>query len=218
MCRWLYVPRGCGLFYVREKNQHLIRTSIPTSHGFKPRHREGQPKIFNPLAPSGKSAFVDMFEFVGTTDVSPYLCIEEAIKFRQDVCRGEGAIREYCVDVANKGAAVVAESLGTEVMNNAEGTLTKCNLTNVKLPLKMGESDGEIKQEDAFTAMAWIAETLIKEYDAYVGTYFHGEYFWVRLSGQIYLEIGDFVWIAEVLKTLCKRVEEGEYLSWKPSL
>jgi hypothetical protein len=34
---------------------------------------------------------------------------------------------------------------------------------------------------------------------------------WVRLSGQIYLEVRDFEWVGERLKELCGRVKKGEF-------
>ena len=55
--RWLYVPRGCAIFYVPSRNHHLIRTTFPTSHGFEP-----VPEA--PVEPSPNSAadpFGDLF-------------------------------------------------------------------------------------------------------------------------------------------------------------
>lgn len=53
--KWLFVPRGCAAFYVPKKHQGLIRTSLPTSHGFRPRR---------PLLQT-ENSFVDMFDFTG---------------------------------------------------------------------------------------------------------------------------------------------------------
>ncbi|KAL9611768.1 MAG: hypothetical protein Q9167_003618 [Letrouitia subvulpina] len=210
--KWLFVPRGCALFYVSKRNQHLIRTSLPTSHGYEPYPRKGQLAFFNPLKGETPSTFVGLFQFVGTTDISPYLCVEEALKFREDVCGGEERIMRYCEDVSYEGGKKVAELLGTEVMNNAEGTLTKCCMTNVKLPLRIGNGKGEIKQEDALAVVLWIGKTLIEEFDGFVAPYYHAGSFWLRYSGQVYLEIEDFVWSAGVIRKLCERVAKGEYL------
>lgn len=209
--RWLYVPRGCAVLYVPERNHHLIRSSIPTSHGFEPFPTGDGEKVFNPLPASNRSYFVELFQFVGTTDVGPYLCIEEALKFRQEVCGGDAKIMEYCDTISNEGGKKVAELLGTEVMENTEKTLTKCCFTNVKLPLKIGEGEGEIKEGDAFAVVAWIAQKEFEEHNMFAPSLFHAGSFWVRLSGQIYLELEDFVSAAERLKRLCERVRKGEY-------
>ena len=213
--RWLYVPRGCAVFYVPERNQHLIRSSLPTSHGYEPFPTDGQEKMFNPFPQGQRSKFVEMFQFVGTTDISPYLCMEEALKFRRDICGGEERIMEYCEKVSNEGAQKAADVLGTEVMENMDKTLTKCCMTNVKLPLKLGDGPGEIKQMDAFPAVAWMAKTLIDKHDMFVPPYFHGGAFWARFSGQVYVESEDFVLAAKVLQDLCERAKRGEYCQKK---
>ncbi|KAL8947495.1 MAG: hypothetical protein Q9222_006232 [Ikaeria aurantiellina] len=215
--KWLYVPRGCAIFYVPKRNQHLIRSSLPTSHGYEPFPMEGQQKLFNPI-PGRGSRFVNMFAFVGTADVGPYLCVPEAIEFRQEVCGGEAKIMEYCKDISNEGGKRVAKILGTEVMENAERTLTECCLTNVKLPLHLGEGSGKMKEADAFAAVGWMAETLIRKHNVFAPPYFHGGSFWVRLSGQTYVEIEDFDVVAKVLKNLCERVEKGEHLQQNAKL
>ena len=45
----------------------------------------------------GRSPIVLLFQFLATLDVSPYLYIEEASKFRREVCGGEMKIMKYCV-------------------------------------------------------------------------------------------------------------------------
>ena len=86
--KWLFVPRSCAVFYVPQRNQYMITASLPTSHGYVPRSGSR----FNPLPPSSKPAFVNNFEFVGTLDTSAYVCVKEAIEWRQRVLGGEEAI------------------------------------------------------------------------------------------------------------------------------
>ena len=213
-CRWLYVPRGCAVFHVPKRNQHLIRTSLPTSHGFEPLPQEGSKDYVNPMMIFGnnKSTFVMLFEFVATLDVSPYLCIEEALKFRRDVCGGEEEIMSYCEMISNEGAEKIAEILSTEVMENGQKSLAKCALTNVKLPLVIGDGPGEIPQTDTVTVAIWMTEILAKVHDVYLPAFIHADAFWTRLSGQIYLELEDCIKGARILRDLCERASGGEYL------
>lgn len=213
-CRWLYVPRGCAVFYVPKRNQHLIRTSLPTSHGFNPLPREGGKEIINPLmlAKSAKSNFVLLFQFVATLDVSPYLCIEEALKFRREVCGGEDEIMKYCEDISNEAGEMGAKLLGTKVMQNKEGTLTKCAMTNLELPLKIGKGEKEIPEKDTYMVASWMTAQLAKEYDLFSPVFIHARKFWTRWSGQIYLELSDYVKGAETLSVLCERAKKGEYM------
>src|SRR6059058_1238395 len=74
--RWLYTPRGCAIFHVPKRNQHLIRTTYPTSHGFRTiTSPDPSAPIRNPLPPDGKSPFVSLFQFVATADNTPYYCV-----------------------------------------------------------------------------------------------------------------------------------------------
>ena len=160
---------------------------------------------------AGKSPFVLLFEFVATLDSSPYFCIEEALRFRKEVCGGEEKIMDHCRKISDEAGKRAATIFGTEIMENAQGSLNACAFCNVRLPLEMGSSKGEVREEDAVKAVRWIAKHLIQEYDTYVSLYFHGKSFWVRFSGQIYLELEDFERGAQSLYTLCERVRAGEY-------
>ncbi|EXJ63916.1 hypothetical protein A1O7_00251 [Cladophialophora yegresii CBS 114405] len=115
--KWLYTPRGCAVFHVPKRNQHLIRTTFPTSHGFVP---QSSSSIRNPLPPTEKSAFVNLFQFVATADNAPYYCVPAALNFRQNLCGGEEAIYNYIRDIAQRGADLLAMLLGTEVMDDMD--------------------------------------------------------------------------------------------------
>ena len=202
------------MFHVPKNNQHLIRTSLPTSHGFDPLPREDGKEIVDPLMIPGtsKSKFVKLFDFVATLDVSPYLCIEEALKFRRDVCGGEEEIMTYCERISNEGGEKIAEILGTEIMENGEKSLAKCALTNVRLPLIIGDGPGQIAGKDTITVAIWITGILANVHDVYLPVFIHADAFWARLSGQIYLELEDCIRGARILRDLCERARGGEYL------
>ncbi|KAF2279270.1 PLP-dependent transferase [Westerdykella ornata] len=215
--KWLHVPRGCALFHVPTRNHHLLRSTLPTSHGFIPKPRRGV-TITNPLPSVGtKSAYITNFEFVGTIDNSPYLCVPDAIKWRASI-GGEEKIMKYCQDLARKAAHRAAEILGTEVLDNSTGSLTRgCALSNTRLPLEYAEIEavgvkaGVAKEDVGVQVRNWLSRAVIDEYDTFMALMFYGGAWWVRWSGQVYLELEDFEWGAERLKELCARVREGEF-------
>lgn len=197
--KWLFTPRGSAALFVPFRNQHLIRSSIPTSHGFVPLKPSRQ--IPCPFPPTSKSPFVYLFEFTATFDDTPYLCIPAALKFRQEVCGGEARIMEYSQKLAQEGGKKVAELLGTEVLENEEGTLGKCALTNIRLPIDVAALEEGIRAK----ATAWMERTIRDEYNTFVVIFQYGGAFWVRFSGQIYLEEKDFLFGGKVLKELCEK-------------
>lgn len=218
ICRWLHVPRGCAVFHVPLRNQHLIRSTLPTSHGFQPKPVPPFGSHTNPLPPSNKekSDFEISFEFIGTVDTSPYLCIPAAIAWRESI-GGEDAIITYCQTLALEGGKRMAEILGTEILDNKTGTLTKCPMVNVALPLdpkmmfELGKSKGLDETEVGTAIKNWSKRLFLDEYNTFMFTMFYGGKWWVRMSGQVYLEMEDFEWAAEVVKKVCKTAEKGEW-------
>lgn len=134
--KWLHVPRGCAVLQVPLRNQALIPSSIPTSHGYV----SASGTRFNPLPPSSKPVFVYNFEFVGTIDTSPYLCVKDAIKWRKEVLGGEERIMDYLQWLAKEGGKTTAAIMGTEIMENKKGTLTNCAMVNVALPIEISSA------------------------------------------------------------------------------
>ena len=210
--KWLFVPRGCALLYVPVRHQAIMRSTLPTSHGFAPFPVDGQ-FTNNPLPPSGKSEYITNFEFVGTMDNAPYLSLPAAIKFREALVwqgkSGEEAIMAFTHDQARKAGELVAEALGTEVLENGEGTLGNCTFANVRLPLDYRVVAGGDTAK-AVKIAQWIASVLVGEYDTFIATIFYAEAWWVRLSAQVYLDMSDWAWAADTLKQVCERVQNGE--------
>lgn len=183
--KWLFVPRGCAVLYVPEKHQALMRSTLPTSHGFVPKSPSS---LVSPLPASIKSEFVNNFEFVGTIDNTNYLVAAEAIKWRKEVCGGEEAIMTYIKKLTKDGGKAVAKILGTQVLENKTETLTECALVNVKLPLVVGEQG--LESEEVAKVASWMFQTSISEYKTFMPIS-HGSdgQMWVRLSAQVYLDL-----------------------------
>ncbi|RYN32108.1 Hercynylcysteine sulfoxide lyase [Alternaria arborescens] len=246
--KWLHVPRGCAIFHVADRNQGIIRSTLPTSHGFIPKGEKpvspfpkrtfaqshAQPGIEQNSSEQSaftKSAFVDMekpafvanFEFVGTIDNSPYLCVPTALKWRESI-GGEDVIRNYCQTLVRQAAQHVAQVLGTEVMENSTGTLGRCCLSNVRLPISLPKvqdvatKHGIDKEDVGIMVRDWMKKLSCEEYSTFIMIYWYGGVWWTRLSGQVYLEMKDFEWAAETLKDMCARAEKGEWAVPKTKL
>ncbi|KAJ2993257.1 hypothetical protein NUW58_g1899 [Xylaria curta] len=196
--KWLFVPRSCAVFYVPLRNQHRVRSGIPTSHGYIPKSGSR----FNPLPPSNKSAFVTNFEFVGTVDSSPFVCVKEAIEWRERVLGGETGIMEYTQTLAQEGGRAVARILETKVLDNKSQTMSKCAMTNVALPIDVDLATPSTQD--------WMMRTMVKEYKTFVALRVHAGQLWCRLSAQVYLDVEDFEWAGHMLLELCERVRRGE--------
>lgn len=212
--KWLFAPRGCAVFYVPERNHHLLPTTLAVSHGYAPKLTQRT----SPLPPSGKSAFVSKFEFCGTMDNAPYLCVKDAVAWRKEVLGGEEAIIEYLWDLNKKGSKIVAEALGTHVMENEAGTLTNSAMANVALPIWHGAkgpdaADGDVAltTEESPGAFQWMLRTMKDDYKTFMSLFIHRGRYWVRISAQVYLDLEDYVWVSGVLKELCQRVAREEF-------
>ena len=219
------MPRGCSVLYVPYRNQALIRTTYPTAEGFLPEAERRQ------LKPS--EYFVHLFDKIATTDTTPYMCVPEALKFREEVCGGEERVRDYCTRIARDGGERMAAMLGTRVLENRSGTLRRCCFANVQLPLKVKQEvahtaevshvDGvngqsSLPAEEAHAAADWITMTAVNEFDTCIATRYYGGAFWVRISGQVYLELRDFEWAATILLDLCDRVRSGRWKEGRHSI
>jgi hypothetical protein len=172
----------------------------------------------NPIPAVGvKSPWITNFEFVGTIDNSPYLCIPSAIAYRESI-GGEKAIMEYCTQLAKDAAKRTAEIFETEVLDNKTGTLTNCCLSNVRLPLDyravvgIAVKAGMAEEDVAYAVKIWMQKTIVDEYDTFTVVLFYAGSWWTRWSGQVYLELADFEWGAGVLKKVCERVMKGEFV------
>ncbi|KAK5165932.1 uncharacterized protein LTR77_008856 [Saxophila tyrrhenica] len=193
--KWGYVPRGCAVLYVPERNHHIMKTTLPTSFGYG-------------------ASFANNFSDTGTLDNTPYICVPAALNWRKRLMwgdkKGDEAVKAYLPYLAREGGAAVAKYLGTEVLENDERTLGNCSLTNVRLPLSVdGITGGDSVKVEKITA--WMMRHMIEENETAVYVYSYGGNWWVRLSAQVYLTKDDFMHAAKMLEKTCQRVKDGSW-------
>lgn len=135
----------------------------------------------------------------------------------------------YCQRIANEGADAIASILGTDVLqepglkDGEKSLMRACALVTVRLPIAVAvavaDTPGDstagalvtLSSQEASRAFAFIQRTLMEKYDTFVPTFQHGPWLWTRVSGQIYLEKGDFEWLGGILRELCEQIARNEY-------
>jgi selenocysteine lyase/cysteine desulfurase len=214
--------------YCPVRNQHLMRSTLPTSWGLPPLPAApGDPAITHyprgPHTAADESWFERNFAFIGSGDFAPYLCVPAALEYRASI-GGEAAIRAYCEALAREGGRKVAAVLGTEVLDNSTHTLTRCFLTNVRLPVSLAacqelaaRAAGEgraapVRERVSATVKQWIERTTAREYHGFQAVFEYGGGWWVRLSAMVYVDMADFERTAAVLKEVAERAERGDWL------
>lgn len=183
--KWLFAPRACAVLYVPIRNQHLIRSTLPTGFNFVNKEKAAR-----------SNNFVGNFAAVATSDDTPYLCISATLEWRKRITfgnkTGEEAIISYNKELARKGGQLVADILGTEVLDNRELTLGDCAMTNVRLPVS-SEKCSKIVAD-------CLNRTINLRYNVAVNVYYYAQALWVQLSAQIYLELQHFEAAGRVLR------------------
>ena len=73
--KWLCAPKGAGFLHVRRDRQEGLHPAV-VSHGYN-------------LARPGRSRLHDEFDWTGTDDPTPWLCVGHAIRFLEDLVEGD---------------------------------------------------------------------------------------------------------------------------------
>ena len=219
--KWLSVPRPCAVLVVPERNQKVLRVSLPTgvesvreAEAEVGRGEEGK-EVVKEEDGGEKSRFVKTFAYTGTLDDNPYLCLEAALEWRKKVTwgskTGDEAIKGYISDLSKKGGKRVAEIMRSEVLENEEGTLGNSGFANVRLPLTLEDVSTEIENEKQCKEIAAeIMRCMIQKHGIALFVYFYAGNWWTRLSAQVFLTLDDFERAGRTLKKVCGN---GEWMS-----
>ncbi|KAG7810333.1 hypothetical protein KL921_002828 [Ogataea angusta] len=164
--KWLFLPRGAAFLYVDPKHQDSIQP-LPISHTYK------------------NSKFYQRFLFTASNNYTSFFCLEEALKFRQEVCGGEKNIQDYCFGLARQ---VLNTLGGQDKFENSTESLTTA-MVNVKVDVS-NELLQHIKDHflefKAYTAHGMFAK------DSFVPVAYTESSLFVRYSCQVYNELEDY--------------------------
>ncbi|ORX62247.1 PLP-dependent transferase [Hesseltinella vesiculosa] len=186
--KWLFVPRGFAALYVKKSHQGALHPQ--TVNSFYVNHTNA----------SDFSSFEKEFASPGTIDHSNYFCVEAALAYRESL-GGEEAIMKHNHDLAVQGGALMAKILGTQVMENEQGTLT-ASMVNVELPITTpaGVSDADFGRQ--------IMTKLVYDHHVMVSPFKNSGKWWMRACAQVYLTIDDFKKGAHAAAKVCQELRK----------
>jgi len=104
--KWLCAPKGAGFLYVRPNRQEGIHPAV-ISHGL------------NSSRP-GHTRFQDEFDWTGTDDPTPWLCVGEAIRFLESFDGGLTGVMRHNRELARAAREILCSRLGLKPVCPAE--------------------------------------------------------------------------------------------------
>ncbi|MBN2023771.1 MAG: aminotransferase class V-fold PLP-dependent enzyme [Pirellulales bacterium] len=183
--KWLCAPKGAGFLHVRPDRQEGIHPAAIT-HGLN-RRRAGSPRLH------------DEFDWPGTVDPSPWICVGEAIRFLDDRFGGLSALMARNHRLAIKARAILCDALGVAPLA-PEAMLG--SMAAVRLP----DANGPVRMETPGAAVEFhpLQTALLRQYGIEVPLYF-----WpaeparlLRISAAAYNSPGQYAYLAEALRRL----------------
>jgi isopenicillin-N epimerase len=187
--KWLCAPKGAGFLYVRPDKQPDVRP-IAISHGANSPRRD-------------RSRFLLEFDWTGTADPSPMLCVPAALRFMEKLLPGGWpALRAHNRALALEARARLCEAL--EVPAPCPQEMIG-SLASVPLPPGPGAAPSSPLYADPLQETlleSWRIEVPIAPWPAPPARL-------VRVSAQIYNAISQYELLALALRTLFFESEAG---------
>lgn len=169
--KWLFAPKGCGLLWTAPQRQAQT-LPVVLSHG----------------APDG---YTRAFDWIGTRDVTPWLCFETAARFH-DALGGESLMTRNR-KLANEAAVLLTSKLGMLPTAPASMRGAMACLTSRPSPL-------------ADVSVSSLVRELRECCGAILPVYVFENAFCIRISVQIYNERHDYEMLAQAIPTAMQQI------------
>jgi isopenicillin-N epimerase len=177
--KWAFAAKGTGVIWCAPDRQATLH---PTAIS----HAIGQ-------------GFTAEFDYTGTRDNSAWLAAPAALDYIEAL--GAEAVRGHNAALAREAGAMLVEAWDSEAAAVPE---FRGSMVSVRLPGTAGGAPGD--QRDAAHRLA---VRLNEEHGITAGIMVLNGGLWVRVSAQIYNEIGDYRRLAELGKTLGEKTLGG---------
>lgn len=182
--KWLCAPKGAGFLYVRPDRQSLI---YPTTIS----HGANSPR-------TDKSPFLLQFDWMGTDDPTPYLCVPKAIEFMGNLLKGGWAeLMANNHQLAVEGRQIISQIKGVTVPapETMIGTMGVVILPKIIVP------------EKQIGLIPILQEILWQEFQIEVPIipWPDPDQLLIRVSAQIYNTRSEYEYLAQSIEKLINR-------------
>jgi len=185
--KWVCAPKGAGFLHVRRDRQHLIAPPI-VSHGYS-------------VPRPGRCRFHDLFDWAGTLDVSPWLCVKDAIAFLETLLPGGiAALMQHNRELALTGRRMLCDAFHVPLPSPDDMI---GSLAAVPLPDDPDPEHG-VDPSTSPTPQHALQTELMNRFRIEVPTYYFPTppHRLLRISGQIYLHPGHYQALIAALGSL----------------
>ena len=179
--KWMCCPKGAGFLHVRRDRQQPIHPTV-ISHGY------------NTVRPE-RGRFHEEFDWAGTHDPTPWLCLPDAIGFLESLFEdGLDGLRRR-----NRGLAIEAGRLLCTVVGSQPPCPEEMLGSMAAVPLWYDDSS----EKDALLSHP-VHNCLLEEYGIDVPVYYWPDtpHLWTRISVQAYNSLDQYQRLSNALQKL----------------
>lgn len=189
--KWLYVPYPFTVLYVDPKYHSSVQTFPITASYVKPENANVKEDFFyRKFAPQSWQYYDGI------------LVVEDAIKFRKEVCGGEDKIFDYCTELAIDVTKLIESKYpGSKVLVD-EKKENLCAMISAHAPQEVSLFFTDKDKAQRADFVAFVTKTLVEKYKTFCPVFFWKDKVLFRLSAQIYNELSDYEYALESLKSV----------------